>query len=283
MKLFKNKLAVTIIVLSVTFLGLIIYTSNSSQKGVVSSGVATVTNPLQKVLHNMNKRLKTTVDFFLNFSEVKEENKNLTKENIELKNKLLEYDKFKEENERLRELLNFADSKNNYDYIGSEIIGYSGESFSKGYILDKGEKHGLAKGMAIISNKGLVGKITSVGSNWAIAESLISENVSVAVMVDSTRETTGILSGYKNHNDENLAVVTNLPINSEIKEGDVILTSGLGQIYPKEIRIGEVISVGTDEVKVMKTAIVKPYVDFNKLEEIFAVVPKETRDIKYEN
>ena len=283
MKLFKNKLAVTIIVLSVTFLGLIIYTSNSSQKGVVSSGVATVTNPLQKVLHNMNKRLKTTVDFFLNFSEVKEENKNLTKENIELKNKLLEYDKFKEEIERLRELLNFADSKITVDYIGSEIIGYSGESFSKGYILDKGEKHGLAKGMAIISNKGLVGKITSVGSNWAIAESLISENVSVAVMVDSTRETTGILSGYKNHNDENLAVVTNLPINSEIKEGDVILTSGLGQIYPKEIRIGEVISVGTDEVKVMKTAIVKPYVDFNKLEEIFAVVPKETRDIKYEN
>ena len=71
-----------------------------------------------------------------------------------------------------------------------------------------------------------------MGSSWK----LISENVSVAVMVDSTRETTGILSGYKNHNDENLAVVTNLPINSEIKEGDVILTSGLGQIS-KEIRI----------------------------------------------
>lgn len=283
MKFFKNKLAVTIIVLSVTFLGLIIYTSNNAQKGAVSSGVATLTNPLQKVLHNINNKLKTTVDFFLNFSEVKEENKKLTKENIELKNKLIEYDKLKEENDRLREVLNFAASKNNYTYIGSEIIGYSGESFSKGYIIDKGEKDGLAKDMAIISDKGLVGKITSVGTNWAMVEGLISENISVAVMVDSTRETTGILSGYKNYNGENLAVVTNLPINSAIKEGDVILTSGLGQIYPKEIRIGEVISVETDEVKVMKKAIVKPYVDFNKLEEIFAVVPKETRDIKYEN
>jgi rod shape-determining protein MreC len=283
MKLFKNKLAVAIIVLSVIFLGIIIYTTNNGQKGVVSSGVATVTNPLQKVIFKVNNSLKNTVSFFLNFSEVKEENKALTNENIELQNKLLEYDKLKEENDRLREVLNFKNSKDNYSYMGAEIIGYSGESFSKGYIIDRGENDGLTKDMIVISNKGLVGKITSTGSNWAIVESLISENISVAIMVNSTRETTGILTGYKTNNNEYLTEVTNLPINSAIKEGDVIVTSGLGQIYPKEIRIGEVISVETDEVKVEKTAIVKPYVDFNKLEEIFVVIPKETRYIKYED
>ena len=72
-------------------------------------------------------------------------------------------------------------------------------------------------------------------------------------------------------------------MDSEVKEGDVILTSGLGQIYPKEIRVGEVISVESDEIKVMKTAIVKPYVDFNKLEELFVIIPKETREVKYDN
>ncbi|MDZ5001333.1 rod shape-determining protein MreC, partial [Clostridium perfringens] len=44
-----------------------------------------------------------------------------------------------------------------------------------------------------------------------------------------------------------------------------------------------VTSVETDEVKVMKTAIVKPYVDFNKLEELFVVIPKESREVKYDN
>ena len=282
MKLLKNKLAVTIIVLSVAFLGIIIYTMNNEQKGIVSSGVGSAVNPLQKVVYSINDKIKGTLDFFLNFSKIKEENEELTKENIDLENKLLEYDKLKEENDRLREVLNFKNSKNNYDYLGCEIIGYSGESFSSGYVIDKGENDGLKKDMIVISNKGLVGQVTSTGSNWAIVQSLINENIAVSVMVNSTRETTGILKGYVTHSNQNLTKVTNLPIDSAIKEGDVIVTSGLGQIYPKEVRVGEVISVETDEIKVMKTAIVKPFVDFNRLEELFVVIPKETREIKYD-
>lgn len=282
MKLLKNKLAATIIVLSVTFLGLIIFTVNNEEKGAVSSGAAVVMNPLQKVFYNLNNGLKNTVDYFLNFSEVKEKNDTLTQENVDLKNKLLEYEKLKEENNRLREVLNFKNSNNNYNYTGAEIIGYSGESFLKGYIIDKGENDGLKKNMVVVSNLGLVGQVTSVGSNWAIVQSLINENIAVSVMVNSTRETTGILKGYTTHNNENLAKVTNLSIDSKIKEGDVIVTSGLGQIYPKEIRIGEVLSVETDEIKSMKTAIVKPYVEFNKLEELFVVIPTDTREVKYE-
>lgn len=283
MKFFKNKLAVTIIVLSVAFLGIIIYTVNSDQKGVLSSGVGSVVSPLQKIVYKVNDKIKGTVDYFLNFSNVKEENKKLTSENIELQNKLLEYNKLKEENDRLREVVNFKNSKNNYDYLGCEIIGYSEGNFANGYIIDKGENDGLKKGMVVIVDKGLVGQITTTGSNWAIVENLINENIAVSVMVNSTRETTGILKGYKSNGSEKLTQVTNLPMDSEIKPGDVIVTSGLGQVYPKEVRIGEVVSVETDDIKVMKSAIVKPYVDFNKLEELFVVIPKETREIKYDN
>ncbi|ATD55868.1 rod shape-determining protein MreC [Clostridium chauvoei] len=283
MKFFKNKLAVTIIVLSVAFLSVIVYTVSSQQKDIVSSGVGSVVSPLQKVVYKINDKIKGSLGFVFNFSKVKQENEDLANKNIELENKLLEYDKLKDENERLREVLNFKNSKNNYDYLGCEIIGYSGGNFTDGYIIDKGEDQGLKKGMVVIANKGLVGQVTSTGSNWAIVESLINENIAVSVMVNSTRETTGILKGYRDHNNQNLTQVTNLPMDSAIKEGDVILTLGLGQIYPKEVRIGEVISVETDNVKVMKSAIVKPYVDFNKLEELFVVVPKETREIKYKN
>lgn len=283
MKRHKNKLAATVIVLSVAFLGIIIYTMNNEKKDAISSGLGSAINPFQKVVYSISDKVKGTLDFFLNFSTVKGENKELTKENVELKNKLLEYDKLKEENDRLREVLNFKNSKDNYDYIGTEIIGYSGESFSEGYIIDKGENDGLKKDMVVISDKGLVGQVTSTGSNWAIVQSLLNENIAVSVMVNSTRETTGILKGYVTRTNNGLTKVTNLPLDSEVKEGDVILTSGLGQIYPKEIRVGEVISVESDEIKVMKTAIVKPYVDFNKLEELFVVVPKETREVKYAN
>lgn len=283
MKLRKNKLAATVIVLSVAFLGIIIYTINNDQKNAISSGVGSAINPLQKVVYSINNKIKGSLDFLLNFSKIKQENEELTKENIELENKLLEYDKLKEENDRLREVLNFKNSKDNYSYVGTNIIGYSGESFSNGYIIDKGENDGILKGMVVISDKGLVGQVTSTGSNWAIVESLLNENIAVSVMVNSTRETTGILEGYVTRSNSGLTKVTNLPLDSEIKEGDVIVTSGLGQIYPKEIRIGEVISVESDEIKSMKTAIVKPYVDFDKLEDLFIIIPNETREVKYDN
>ncbi|MGL5086217.1 MAG: rod shape-determining protein MreC [Clostridium sp.] len=282
MKIFKNKLAVTIIVLSVAFLGIIIFTIKSDQKDVVSGGAGSIVTPLQKIVYGANNKLKGFVDFLLNFSEVKSENKELTSENIKLENKLLEYNKFKDENERLREALKLTESKNNYTYLGCNIIGYSGGNFLDGYIIDKGEKDGLVKDMVVISNKGLVGQVISTGSNWATVESLISPNIAVSIMVDSTRDSTGILKGYKDKKNNNIVKVENIPLDSKIKEGDVILTSGLGMIYPKEIRIGEVKSVETDNVKVMKSAIVEPYVDFNKLEELFVIIPKDTREIKYD-
>lgn len=283
MKFFKNKLAVTIIVLSVAFLGLIIKSSQNIEKDVVSSGIGSAINPLQKSIYSITNGIKGTLDFFLNFSEVKEENANLTKENIDLKNKLLEYETLKEENDRLKEVLNYKESKTDYNYIGCEIIGYSGESFLKGYIINRGENDGLQKDMVVISNKGLVGKITSTGSNWSIVESILSENIAVSVMINSSRENIGILKGYVTGSNKAISEIENIPMSSTIKEGDVIVTSGLGEVYPKEIRIGEVIKIETDEIKVTKTAIVEPYVDFDKLEDLFVVVPKDTREIKYKN
>ena len=281
MKPFKNKLAVTIIVLSVAFLGIIIFSVKNGSDSI-SSGIGAVVSPLQKIVYKANDKLKSSVEFFVNFSKVKQENEELKIKNSELENQMIEYKALKDENERLREVLNFKENKNNYDYIGVNIIGYSGGTVSNGYIIDKGTNDGVEKDMIIINYQGLVGKVTKAESNYSIVETILNENMAVSVMVDSTRETTGILRGYKENKNEDLVKVYNLPIDSEIKEGDVILTSGLGMIYPKEIRIGEVVSVETDNVMVMKNALVKPYVDFNKLEELFIVVPKDKVNVKYD-
>lgn len=274
MKPFKNKLAVTIVVLSVTFLGIIIFTVNKNA-GIVSSGVGSVISPLQKIIYKVNSTISENFDFFVNFSSVKEENEQLKAENTELKNQLIEYNRMKEENVRLREVLDYSEANADYDYIGCNIIGYSGGNISDGYIIDKGISDGIEKDMVVITAAGLVGKVTKAASNYSIVHSILNENIAVAAMVESTKETTGILQGITDGRNKSLTRLSNIPIESEIKEGDIILTSGLGMIYPKEIRIGEVVSIDVDNVGVMKNAIVKPYVDFSKIDEIFVVVPKE--------
>ena len=281
MKLLKNKLAVTIIVLSVTFLGLIGYTVKRDNKSIVESGAGTALSPIQTILYKATNQVKETLDFFLNFSEVKQQNKELVKENEELKDELASYSDLEEENERFRQILDFKQERDNYDYKACDIIGYSGGNFSDGYIVNKGENDGISQGMAVIAAQGLVGQVTSTGSNWAIIQPITNENIGVSIKVQSTGDT-GYLTGYQDKIDKNLTQVLELPLDSTVEEGDVILTSGVGMIYPKEIRIGEVISVNEDKVKVMKSAIVKPYVNFNKLEELFIIAPKDTREIKYD-
>ena len=282
MKPFKNKLAVTIVLLSVAFCGMIIYSLQSDANGI-SSSVSTVVSPLQKIVYNINSRVKETVDFFLNFSEVKLENEELKQKNTELANKLIEYESLKDEVKRLREALNFTESRSNYNYVGVNIIGYSGSSLSDGYIIDKGSNDGIAKNMVVVSSKGLVGKVTKVSSNFAIVQSILNENIAVAVMDQQTREATGMLQGLSDKKDKNMTVVYNLPIDSDVKEGDIFITSGLGKIYPKEIPVGTVVSVQEDNVKVMKSAVVEPFVKFNELEELFVVIPNSNIDeIEYD-
>ena len=278
MKPFKNKLAVTIVVLSVAFLGIIIF-SLKNNSNIISSGVGSVISPLQKIIYNANDKLKESFDFFINFSKVKQENKELAAKNAELENQLIEYNRMKDENTRLREMFNYSEAHQNYNYLGCNIVGYSGENISNGYIIDKGTNDGVKKDMVVITPAGLVGKVTKSESSYSIVQTILNENIAVASMVESTRETTGILQGVTDSKNKNLTILSNIPIDSEIKEGDIILTSGLGGMYPQEIRIGEVVSVEVDSVGIMKKAIVKPYVDFNKLEELFVVVPKEEINI----
>ena len=97
MKPFKNKLAVTIVVLSVAFLGIIIF-SLKNNSSVISSGVGSVISPLQKIIYTANDKLKGSFDFFINFSKVKQENEELAAKNAELENQLIEYNRMKDEN-----------------------------------------------------------------------------------------------------------------------------------------------------------------------------------------
>ena len=281
MKLLRNKLAVTIIVLSVSFLGLIVYSAKRENRSIIESGAGSTLNPVQSLMYKGTNKIKETLDFFLNFSEVKAQNKELIDKNQELENEVSSYSDLKDENDRLRQVLNFEQERNNYNYIACSIIGHSGGSFSDGYIVNKGKNDNIQKGMIVIAAEGLVGQVTSVDNSSCIVQSLINENIAVSVMVQRTREATAYIKGFKDSQNSNLAKVYDLPMDSDVKEGDVIITSGVGMLYPKEIRIGEVVSVEEDNVKVMKNAVVKPYVDFNKLEELFIVSPKDTREIKY--
>lgn len=278
MRLFKNKLAVAVVVLSVSFLAIIGYSVKRERASAVEGGIGSIINPIQGMLYKLNANIKEYGGFIFSFSEVKKENEELRQKNNELENKILEYDALKTQNNELRDMLNFKDEHLDYKYIGCNIIGKSGGSFLDLFIINRGSKDGIQKRMVVITSKGVIGQVTDVGSNWAEVQSLANENIAIGAATTSNE---GIIKGYRDSNNNLLAKLYNLPLEADIKKDDVVVTSGAGGIYPKGIRIGYVIEVQEDKVKLTKNAIIQPYINYNKLEEVFVVVPKDTREIKY--
>lgn len=281
MTFFRNKLAVTIIVLSVSFLAIIGYSVKREKASLVENGVGSTINSVQGFTYKAADAIKGSLGFVFNYTKVKQENEELRKRNDELESKALEYDSLVKDNDGLREMLKFKSQRSEYNYVGCNIIGKSGGNFLDGYIIDKGTKDNIKKGMVVITPRGLVGQVASTASNWAVVQTISNENIAVSGMIESTNETNGIVRGYKDAENRLLAKLYYLPLDSNVKKGDIILTSGYGNIYPKGIRVGEVIDIEEDKGKIMKNAVIEPYVDFNKLEQVFIVIPKEIRDIKY--
>jgi rod shape-determining protein MreC len=280
MKFLKNKLTVTIVLLSVTFLILISQSVKRSNISFAENGVGVTLNSVQSVFYSVNSNIRNSFSFIFNISNIKAENIKLIKRNSELESKALDYDGLKSENDRLRSALNFTSQQTEYNYVGGDIIGKSGGSFLDQFVLNKGSKDGIAKGMIAITDQGLVGQISSVGTNWSVIQSLANENLAVSGMVLSTGENSGIVKGYIS-DSKFLARLDYLPIDSKVKKNDVIMTSGLGGVYPKGIRIGYVTSVQEDQGRVVKVAVIQPYVDLNKIQEVIVVIPKNKLEIKY--
>jgi rod shape-determining protein MreC len=281
MKLFRNKLAVVIILLSVTFLILIGYTSSRENKSAVENGVGVTLNVVQGALYSITDRMSGFVSFVVNFSAVKEENEYLRARNRYLESRGLDYDVIKKQNERMRDKLGFVDRNTQYEFIACNIVARSGGGIIDNYTVDKGTKDGVLKGMIVVTADGLVGQVTDTANSYSIVQTIASENIAVSAMVKNTEENNGIVKGYREFNRKLLAKIYHLPLDSNIKEGDVILTRGQGFLYPKGIRIGYVIEVEEDRGKIQKNAVIQPYVDFNRTEEVLIVVPTDKEAMRY--
>ncbi len=280
-KLFRNKLFLKIAIITTILLVIFGNTVYQDHKSLVESGAGASLNPIQKVIYSTNKRVEGFIDFFLRYDEVKLNNKELLQENQELNQKLRNYDGLKDENLKLKEVFNIMERNDKYTYEGANIIGNAGGGIITSYLIDKGENDGVLPGMAIMTEKGIVGQITKTAKTWSTVETLSSENITIHVMTAENHQNSGILKGHIGQGQRQMGKITYLPVDSTIKEGDQVITSGLGGFYPPDIYVGKVTKVNEDRGNLMKIAIVEPAVDFKGTEILFVIIPKDTKEGSY--
>lgn len=169
------------------------------------------------------------------------------------------------EAERLQALLGF---KNAYQLegTGARVIAGSLDSYNATITLDKGANAGFTKGMAVTDSKGVVGEISEVSATTSVVRLITDNRSSVAAQIQSTRAQ-GQIEGQG-------SLVLNMDlvrVDQQVKVDDMVVTSGLGGVYPKGLPIGIVTNADRPQGASYFTISVKPLASLNNLEEVFVV------------
>jgi len=199
------------------------------------------------------------------FKEIRKENK-LLKENIgNLSGKLVDLKESRIENKRMRQLLGFREDKKR-KFIPGMVIAREALGLGDTIVIDKGKAQGVYKGMVVISVSGLVGRVRESGRSISRAVLITHPDSVVGGIVQRTRDE-GAIEG----NMSSGVIMKYLELDSDVKEGDKIITSGFSGVFEKGILIGEVVSVEKDVSGLYLRAIVKPEVDLRRLEDALVI------------
>ena len=232
-----------------------------------------IMSPFQKAVTYSTEALGDIIDSYVLLVNLKRENVALRR----MVGKLREENNFLREkaiaSERLRNLLRFS-KKIPRPMLPVQIIGIDPSSWFRTIVIDKGTKHGVNRGMAVVSPEGIVGHVLQASPHCAKVLLIIDFNSSVDAIIQRSRAK-GLVEG----NGENLCRLKYAPRTHDIQLGDRVVTSGLGGRYPKGLMIGKISKVKKKSYGLFQHAEIIPSVNFTKLEEVFIITETHPGEI----
>lgn len=170
------------------------------------------------------------------------------------------------ENQRLRELLNFSGHEY-WEQIIARVVGHDASSDFRVIRINRGRRHGVKLQSPVVTNRGLVGHVFRLSNNYADVITILDANNRVDAVIQRTRSQ-GIIEGHTG----NRMVLKYISRTDPVILSDDVLTSGLGTIYPKGLRIGQVSQIEKHSYGISQKIYVTPRVNFEKLEEVIVLI-----------
>ena len=199
-----------------------------------------------------------------------EQNKMLRNEVEQLRIQNLHASEYDAENQRLRALLGYKQTATQFDLVAARVIGRESATWSSVIEINRGTRDGVDVDMAVVTEKGLVGHVIEAGPTSAKVQLLLDPRSSVGTLVQrADSRVAGIVEG--DMDNPTMPRMVNIPKTSDVDEGDVVVTSGFGGIYPKGLNVGTVAEMRNDEGGLLKIAVLEPAVDFQKLEDVMVI------------
>ncbi|MFK7987982.1 MAG: rod shape-determining protein MreC [Sandaracinaceae bacterium] len=262
--------AICVALLAIPFFFLNANLKDPESQNSLDRAVLTVSGPIQDVATSMARWFSGVWQDYVYLVDVKEENDRLRSENARLteENRRLRYEAL--ENRRLRSLLQLRERIGG-ELIGAQVIGRDVSRFFRvtRVRLDRGERDRVRAGMPVITSEGLVGQVRRPGDRYSDILLTVDRRSAVDVVVQRTGAR-GMLRGT-GEDDRYLARIQYLRREDDIRVGDLVHTSGLGQRFPASILVGRVTRLVRREFGLYQEAEVTPAVNFSSLDEVLVL------------
>lgn len=232
---------------------------------VGNSLVLGLTSPIASIANSIGNGAQSTWSRYLYLVSTSRKNEELSRRVQELETKLGMLHEFQAENERLRQVLSFSLERELRGTVAS-VIGADASGWIRGLVIDRGATHGLRTGMAVVHPRGVVGQITSVSSSSARVLLVSDHSSGVDVLIQGSR-VRGVLEGA----GEKVCELKFVTKENLVKVGDVVVTSGMDQVFPKGLIVGTVSEVSSQTGTLFQTIEVRPAVNFARVEEVVVV------------
>lgn len=239
----------------------------------LSDAAGVITAPFKNAFTAVSNSVK---DFFRAYNDGNElmiENSKLQKEINELRKKVADYENTKNQNDFYSKYLGIKEKNPDFTFVPATLISRDKSDKYKGFLINKGSASGVSLYDTVITDAGLVGYITEVGTTTSKVTTVLSPNISLGAL-DSRTSDSGVVTGDFELAENGQCKMINLSRSSGVAMGDYVMTSGEG-IFPDGIMIGSITNIGTDPVNSSIYADIKPLVDFSSIKNVMIITSFE--------
>ena len=200
-------------------------------------------------------------------SELKAENERLQAEVDRLTQELVRLPEVERENTQLKEQLGLKQAQPRYAWRAAQVLGQEPSDIMRGLIISRGANDGIQRGMTVLSTNGsLVGRIVYVGATTSRVLLITDVSSSVSAVVQSSRAY-GVVNGQRS----GTLLMKYIRQGEQLKTGDIVVTSGVGGVFPEGFMVGRVTDVRQIDIEMFQEARVDSQVDFDRLETVLVI------------
>jgi rod shape-determining protein MreC len=250
--------------------GLMLYTAGTD-RSLTAAAIGYLATPMEKVSTVVTNNAAVAAQSATKSKEQLEaENAALKKQVDDLNKKLVNYYTYQQENAQLRKFLELKSENQDFKPVSAAVIGRDPNDLFYQFTIDQGTQSGIAVNDPVVTESGVAGWVSSVSANYSRVTTILSPDTKISAMDKVNRES-GVVSCDVKLADQGIVEMRYLVAGTTVKPGDIVVTNGIGGVYPRNLAVGTVKAVKNDPYDVSLYAEVTPFVDAKDIRDVMVI------------